>query len=127
MAGAMGAAIALVATGRLPSTMEKMLGVDGDKAAVASKPAGDPKKTPDQPAVPAVASADPRPIGEDMAPAASVRGATERAPTIRGVTDTEIRLGISAPFTGSAKELGNEMKLGIETAFNVINESGGIH
>src|SRR6185437_5107858 len=53
--------------------------------------------------------------------------ATERAPTTRGVTDTEIRLGISAPFTGSAKELGNQMKLGIQTAFNLINDAGGIH
>jgi len=43
------------------------------------------------------------------------------------VTDNEIRLGISAPFTGSAKELGSQMKLGIETAFNLINETGGIH
>ncbi len=58
---------------------------------------------------------------------ASARSATERAPTTRGVTDNEIRLGISAPFTGSAKELGNQMKLGIETAFNLINDSGGIH
>src|SRR6185437_3571937 len=53
--------------------------------------------------------------------------ATERAPTTRGVTDTEIRFGISAPFTGSAKELGNQMKLGVQTAFNLINDAGGIH
>jgi ABC-type branched-subunit amino acid transport system substrate-binding protein len=43
------------------------------------------------------------------------------------VTDNEIRLGISAPLTGSAKELGNQMKLGIETAFRLTNEVGGIH
>jgi ABC-type branched-subunit amino acid transport system substrate-binding protein len=49
------------------------------------------------------------------------------ASTAQGVADTEIRLGISAPFTGSAKELGNQMKLGIETAFNLVNDSGGIH
>src|SRR5262249_10178556 len=59
--------------------------------------------------------------------AAVVRDASERAPTIRGVTDNEIRLGISAAFTGSAKELGNQMKLGIQTAFNLINDAGGIH
>src|SRR5258707_4690523 len=76
---------------------------------------------------PAIASTYARPIDEDSPRVASVRGATERAPTIRGVTDNEIRLGISAPFTGSAKELGNQMKLGIQTAFNLINESGGIH
>jgi ABC-type branched-subunit amino acid transport system substrate-binding protein len=42
------------------------------------------------------------------------------------VTDSEIRLGISAPFSGSAKELGNQMKLGIETAFALANDEGGI-
>ncbi len=54
------------------------------------------------------------------------REASQRAPTIRGVTDNEIRFGISAPFTGSARELGNQIKLGIETAFNLINDAGGI-
>ena len=48
-------------------------------------------------------------------------------PSTRGVTDNEIRFGISAPFTGSAKELGNQMKLGVQTAFNLINDAGGIH
>src|SRR5262249_59104345 len=73
---------------------------------------------------PTIASADPRPIDEDAGRTASVREATEGAPTIRGVTGNEIRLGISAPFTGSAKELGNQMKLGIQIAFNLINDSG---
>src|SRR5947207_2700677 len=45
----------------------------------------------------------------------------------RGVTDSEIRFGISAPFTGAAKELGQNMKRGIETAFNVANANGGVH
>jgi hypothetical protein len=30
---------------------------------------------------------------------------------VRGVTDSEIRFGISAPFSGPAKELGQNMKL----------------
>jgi branched-chain amino acid transport system substrate-binding protein len=46
--------------------------------------------------------------------------------TFRGVTDSEIRFGISAPFTGAAKELGQNMKRGIETAFNVANAKGGV-
>jgi branched-chain amino acid transport system substrate-binding protein len=62
-----------------------------------------------------------------LASVASPQSATGRAPIVQGVADTEVRLGISAPFTGSAKELGNQMKLGIETAFNLINDSGGIH
>src|ERR1019366_5070525 len=33
---------------------------------------------------------------------------------VRGVTDSEIRFGISAPFSGAAKELGQNMKMGIE-------------
>ena len=47
--------------------------------------------------------------------------------TVRGVTDSEIRFGISAPFSGPAKELGQNMKLGIEAAFNVANANGGVH
>jgi branched-chain amino acid transport system substrate-binding protein len=45
---------------------------------------------------------------------------------VRGVTDQEIRFGMAAPFSGAAKELGRQMKLGIDTAFNRINEAGGV-
>ncbi|MGA8963446.1 MAG: ABC transporter substrate-binding protein, partial [Pseudolabrys sp.] len=44
----------------------------------------------------------------------------------RGVSDTEIKFGISAAFSGSAKELGQNMRLGIETAFNAANATGGV-
>jgi hypothetical protein len=129
IAASVGAAIALFAPGKLPSELNKMLGFSADNTTIASKPAGDTKITREQPglatAQPAIASTEPS--GEDLASIASARGATESASTTRGVTDNEIRLGISAPFTGSAKELGNQMKVGIETAFNLINDSGGIH
>jgi branched-chain amino acid transport system substrate-binding protein len=46
--------------------------------------------------------------------------------SFRGVTDSEIRFGISAPFSGAAKELGQNMRLGIETAFNTANAAGGV-
>jgi branched-chain amino acid transport system substrate-binding protein len=46
---------------------------------------------------------------------------------VRGVTGSEIRFGISAPFTGPAKELGQHMKQGIEAAFNVANAKGGVY
>jgi branched-chain amino acid transport system substrate-binding protein len=46
---------------------------------------------------------------------------------VQGVTENEIRFGISAPFSGPAKELGQNMKLGIEAAFNVTNAKGGVH
>jgi len=53
-------------------------------------------------------------------------GATFPPPVVRGMTDREIRFGIAAPFSGSAKELGRQMKLGIEAAFNRTNDAGGI-
>jgi branched-chain amino acid transport system substrate-binding protein len=46
---------------------------------------------------------------------------------VRGVTDGEILFGISAPFSGAAKELGQNMKLGIDAAFTVANANGGVH
>jgi len=124
IAASVGAAIALFATGKLPSESNKLLGLS-----IVSRPAGDTLKMLEQPAVPATqpAPTDPRAISEDSSRVAAVRSATERAPTIRGMTDNEIRFGISAAFTGSAKELGHQMKLGIETAFNLANDSGGIH
>jgi branched-chain amino acid transport system substrate-binding protein len=45
---------------------------------------------------------------------------------VRGVTDREIRFGMAAPFSGASKELGRQMKLGIDTAFNRVNEAGGV-
>src|SRR6266852_4428535 len=58
------------------------------------------------------------------APTAAV--ASGGGPAARGVTDQEIRFGIAAPFSGSAKELGRQMKLGIDAAFNRVNETGGV-
>jgi ABC-type branched-subunit amino acid transport system substrate-binding protein len=48
------------------------------------------------------------------------------APPVRGVTDNEIRFGMAAPFSGPAKELGRQMKMGLEAAFNAVNDAGGI-
>ena len=46
--------------------------------------------------------------------------------TVQGVTDTEIRFGMAAPFGGPAKEMGRQLKLGIDTAFAAANENGGV-
>jgi len=81
----------------------------------ASSPAGLP-----------IASAAPQPTNVAPPRVATIEAPSASAPSIRGVTDTEIRFGISAPFSGAAKELGNQMKLGIETAFNLANDAGGI-
>jgi ABC-type branched-subunit amino acid transport system substrate-binding protein len=46
---------------------------------------------------------------------------------VRGVTADEIRFGIAAPFSGATKELGQQMKLGIEVAFSEANARGGVN
>jgi serine/threonine protein kinase/ABC-type branched-subunit amino acid transport system substrate-binding protein len=58
------------------------------------------------------------------APTASA--AVTLAHRVRGVTNDEVLCGMSAPFSGPSRELGNRMKLGVETAFSVINDQGGL-
>jgi ABC-type branched-subunit amino acid transport system substrate-binding protein len=48
------------------------------------------------------------------------------APPVRGATDDTITLGMSAAFSGASRELGNRMKLGLDTAFAAVNEAGGV-
>jgi branched-chain amino acid transport system substrate-binding protein len=60
------------------------------------------------------------------AAAATAPAAPVVSTTVRGVSDREIRFGIAAPFSGPARELGRQMRLGIDTAFNQINEAGGV-
>jgi branched-chain amino acid transport system substrate-binding protein len=74
-----------------------------------------PKETPrPQPAPPATAAA---PAG---APAPA-------APSVQGVTPDSIVFGLAAPFSGPSKELGRQMKVGLEAAFAQVNDAGGIH
>jgi branched-chain amino acid transport system substrate-binding protein len=63
----------------------------------------------------------PAAVTSSVAPAISNSGMA-----VRGVTDREIRFGIAAPFSGASRELGRQMKLGIDTAFNRVNDAGGI-
>ena len=65
-------------------------------------------------------------IGPSAAVAATTAAPVSALPPQRGLTDREIRFGIAAPFSGAAKELGRQMKLGIDTAFNRVNEAGGV-
>ena len=44
-----------------------------------------------------------------------------------GVSDDHVLFGQSAAFSGPAQELGTNMRLGIEAAFNDINKVGGVH
>ncbi len=55
------------------------------------------------------------------APAAAPAGQQQ------GVTDRDITFGMTGPLSGPSKELGRQMRQGIETAFDVVNASGGIH
>ena len=81
------------------------------------------------PAAPAIAPPPAAPAAAVSPPAAAPAVVTQPAPgpVVRGVTDTEIRFGIAAAFSGSARELGRQMKLGIDAAFGQINAAGGIH
>jgi len=73
-----------------------------------------------------VQTAQPGRSAPAVAPAAPLPGGTGGA-AVHGVTDREVRFGIAAPFSGPAKELGRQMKLGIDTAFNLTNDSGGVY
>lgn len=44
-----------------------------------------------------------------------------------GVTDTTIRIGQSAVFSGPAKDFGVDYRAGIKLHFDRVNKSGGIH
>lgn len=46
---------------------------------------------------------------------------------VNGVTESEVVFGQSAAFSGPAKELGRQMKIGIDVAFALHNEAGGVH
>ncbi len=60
------------------------------------------------------------------APTAPLPSPPALTSTARGVTANEIRFGIVGPFSGPAKELGHQMKLGIDTAFSRVNDAGGV-
>jgi ABC-type branched-subunit amino acid transport system substrate-binding protein len=57
----------------------------------------------------------------------AMRPAPAAASAVHGVTDNEIRFGIVVPFSGTRKEAGRELKLGIEAAFNRQNDAGGVN
>ncbi len=44
-----------------------------------------------------------------------------------GVSSDTIRLGMSAAFSGGARELGRAMQIGMDARLNEVNASGGIH
>ncbi len=93
---------------------------------------------------PSAANAAPAPVASILPPAAAATAPAQtvtaavtpsvtpavplgNAPAVRGISANEIRFGIVAPFSGSARELGRQMKLGIDTAFNRVNDAGGVN
>jgi hypothetical protein len=52
---------------------------------------------------------------------ATLGATTEAAPIVRGVTASEIRFEISPPLTGSSRELGQNMKMGIAAYCGTIH------
>ncbi len=139
---AVGVVIGWLAIAALPSIIGKGSGTktaeltarsDNSKSAVAANsPANGSPAAPTAPqGIQSSTSPTSAPVASSAAQPANsapTRLATaEPARTVRGVTDSEIRFGISAPFSGPAKELGQNMKLGIEAAFNAINAKGGVY
>lgn len=57
----------------------------------------------------------------------SIGGTTQSGTGVPGVSDRSVTFGQSAAFSGPAQELGKGMRLGIEAAFNEVNQQGGVH
>jgi branched-chain amino acid transport system substrate-binding protein len=67
-----------------------------------------------------------RPVAASAPVAVQASAPAPSPPATPGVTDTEVVFGMAAPFTGSAKELGRQMKVGLEVAFAAANAEGGV-
>jgi branched-chain amino acid transport system substrate-binding protein len=59
--------------------------------------------------------------------AALAAAAPSAARAVDGVTDGEVVLGMSAAFSGTAKELGRNMKVGFDVAVAAANDAGGVN
>ncbi|CAL80179.1 putative ABC-type branched-chain amino acid transport system, periplasmic component [Bradyrhizobium sp. ORS 278] len=72
--------------------------------------------------LPAVTLAPPSAVAATM-PAQVLPPAVET----RGVTQNDIKFGMVIPFGGPVKESGRQLRIGVEAAFNRVNEAGGIN
>ncbi len=66
------------------------------------------------------------------APTTAAAPAPVPAPTpvlssVQGVTADSVVFGLAAPFSGPSKELGRQMRVGLEAAFGQANDAGGVH
>ena len=63
-----------------------------------------------------------------LAPEENTPTVTPEGPDMaQGVSDQRVLFGQSAAFSGPAQALGTNMRLGIEAAFNEVNNAGGVH
>ena len=70
--------------------------------------------------------AAPAPVPSPRAPSPETVKRPRNATPQQGVADDHITLGMSAAFSGPARELGRGMKLGLDTAFQEANDRGGV-
>jgi len=67
--------------------------------------------------------------GEPVLPQASQKPSPATpavASGIRGLTDSELTVGMAAPLSGASKEIGRQMRVGLDVAFARANGSGGV-
>jgi branched-chain amino acid transport system substrate-binding protein len=84
----------------------------------------EPSATPAAGSAAPAAAADAMGVAENSAPQTSAQ-TTAHDNAVQGVSEKEISFGMAAPFSGASRELGREMKIGVETAFSQINDAGG--
>ena len=66
-------------------------------------------------------------IGEMLSPTATSAPTPSTGTEVPGVFDDRVVFGQSAAFSGPAQELGINMRLGIQAAFQEVNQQGGVH
>jgi ABC-type branched-subunit amino acid transport system substrate-binding protein len=69
----------------------------------------------------------PQAAGTGAASAVVAAPPAPSTPPVQGVSPEGVVFGLAAPFSGPSKELGREMRVGLEAAFAQANEAGGIH
>jgi ABC-type branched-subunit amino acid transport system substrate-binding protein len=89
----------------------------------AERQLADLERSLNQPVAPTVPFA----LAASAAAAATQSAAPASSAPVHGVSDKEIRFGIVIPFSGIRKEPGRQQKMGIEAAFNQINDAGGVN
>ena len=74
-------------------------------------------------------SPPPGPLAQATPPTSAGANPTILGPgvAVQGVSEREIRFGMAGPFSGPSRQLGAQMRVGIETAFRVANDAGGVN